>query len=247
MGSLSGRVAIVTGASRGLGREIAAALVDHGARVALLARPSRALDEAAARLGEATLACACDVRSPDEVRESVARAASHFGRLDILINNAAACLPNQVETASDGDVRAEVETNVMGPIWCVRAAIPHLRAAGGGEIVNVSSESVNAPVPWMTIYAATKAALEAFSDGLRTEVRDCGIRVTILRSGAMATSIVDQWSAVQKEAFFAAYAQSERQAATGGHIDPAVTADAIIGLLQLPGEANIRLVELTGR
>jgi NAD(P)-dependent dehydrogenase (short-subunit alcohol dehydrogenase family) len=245
--SLAGRVAIVTGASRGLGRAIAEALIGEGVRVALFARPSASLDETAAALGESALACPCDIRSSDAVNAAVAKAAAHFGRIDILINNAAACLVNIIESVPDADVRAEIETNLMAPIWCSRAAIPHLRAAGHGDIINISSASVVAPTQFMTTYAATKAALECFSNGLRAELRDYGIRVTILRSGAMTTSVVDSWSEEQKKLFFDAYADSSAQSETGIMIDPAITAGSIVRLLRLPPEASVRLIEVTGR
>jgi NAD(P)-dependent dehydrogenase (short-subunit alcohol dehydrogenase family) len=242
-----GRVAVVTGASRGLGRALVSALVDEGVRVALFARPGASLDETAATFGDAVLPCPCDIRSPEAVNAGFARVVTHFGRLDILVNNAAACLVNRIESVPDSDVRAEIETNLMAPIWCVRAAIPHLRAAGGGEIVNVSSESVKSPVPFMTTYAATKAGIETFSEGLRIELKSDNIRVTVLRSGSMATSIVESWSETQKADFFGAYAESDRQANAGRAIDPAVTAAAIIDVLRLPAEASIRIIELGGR
>jgi NAD(P)-dependent dehydrogenase (short-subunit alcohol dehydrogenase family) len=245
--SLRGRVAIVTGASRGLGRACVKALVAQGVRVALFARPSASLDETAAQFGASVLSCPCDIRSPDAVNVAVARAAAHFGRIDILVNNAAACLVNLVESVPDADVYAEVETNLLAPIWCIRASLPHLRASAQGEIINISSGSVKAPTQFMTTYAATKAALETLSDGLRGELKDYGIRVTVLRSGAMATSIVDSWSETQKKLFFDAYLSSPTQEETGQNIDPSVTAEAIVNVLRLPSEANIRLIEVTGR
>lgn len=244
--SLEGRVAIVTGASRGLGRALAGALVKAGSQVALLARPGPSLDEAAHALGSSALACACDIRSPEAVSEAVARTAAHFGRIDALINNAAACMVNVIESIPDEDVRAEIETNVLAPIWCSRAVIPHMRAAGGGDIVNISSASVAAPTQFMTTYAATKAALECFSTGLRNELRPDGIRVTVVRSGAMATSIVESWSERQKKMFFDSYAASSAQADIGGMIDPSITAERIVQLLQLPREATSRLVDISG-
>lgn len=245
--SIAGRVAVVTGASRGLGRAIVAALVADGAQVALLARPSRSLDETATSFGDAVLACPCDIRSAAAVHGAIEQAVRRFSRLDILVNNAAACLVNKIESVPDEDVRTEIETNFMAPIWCSRAVIPHMKAAGGGDIVNISSESVNAVVPYMTNYAATKAALETFSFGLRDELRPYGVRVTVLRSGAMETSIVDQWSEAQKQAFFSAFQDSPRQAQTGRSIDPAITARALLNILKLPAEASMRLVELGGK
>ena len=243
---LKGQVAVVTGASRGLGRALVQALTEHGVRVIMLARPSSALNKAAEELGDLALACACDVRSSEDVTAAIRHGAERFGRIDILINNAAACLVNKIESVSDADVRAEIDTNLLGPIWCVRAVVPYMRQAGRGEIINISSESVNAPVPFMTTYAASKAALETFSVGLRNELRSYGVRVTVARSGTMQTSITDQWSESQKQDFFSSYANSPRRQESGGSIDPRVMALTIINILKLPPEASVRLVELGG-
>ncbi len=245
--SLNGQVAVVTGASRGLGRALSRALIDNGVRVVMLARASDALNEAGMEFGESALACACDVRSSEAVSAAIRLGAARFGRIDILINNAAACLVNKIESVSDADARTEIDTNLLGAIWCVRAVIPFMRLAGRGQIINVSSESVNAPVPFMTVYAASKAALEAFSAGIRSELRPYGIRVTVARSGAMKTSITDQWSASQKQEFFSSYANSTRREETGASIDPRILALSIIEILRLPPEASMRLVELVGR
>lgn len=245
--SLEGRVAVVTGASRGLGRALVREMVANGVRVVMLARPSAALDQAVADFGKSALGCACDVRSSESVDAAVARGVAHFGQINILVNNAAACLVDNIESVSDADVRTQIETNLLGAIWCARSVIPHLRRGGGGDIVSISSESVNTPVPFMTTYAASKAALEAFCTGLRAELRPYGVRVTVVRSGAMQTSITDQWSPSQKEAFFSAYASSARQAETGANIDPGITARAVVDILKLPPDASARLIEVGGR
>jgi meso-butanediol dehydrogenase/(S,S)-butanediol dehydrogenase/diacetyl reductase len=237
---------VVTGASRGLGRALVETLTASGVRVVMLARSSKSLDQAALDFGQRVLACPCDVRSSEAVNSAVTRGADHFGRIDFLINNAAACLVNKIESVPDAEVRAEFETNVLGAIWCIRAVIPFMRRAGRGDIVNVSSESVNAPVPFMTTYAASKAALETLSAGLRSELRADNVRITIVRSGSMQTSITDQWSEVQKQVFFSAYADSARRDDAGGNIDPCITARAIVDILKLPPQASTRLIELGG-
>lgn len=244
---LKGQVAVVTGASRGLGRALVHALTENGVRVIMLARPSNELSQAADEFGDSALACPCDVRSSEDVTVAIRRGAERFGRVDILVNNAAACLVNKIESVSDADVRAEIDTNFLGAIWCVRAVVPYMRQAGRGEIINISSESVNAPVPFMTTYAASKAALETFSAGLRNELREYGVRVTVARSGAMQTTITNQWSDSQKKDFFSSYANSPRREEAGGSIDPRIMALAIVNILKLPPEASMRLVELGGR
>ena len=101
------------------------------------------------------------------MRRAFADVASRLGAPDILVNNAAICLLHRIEEMTDADAQREVATNLMGPLWCARAAIPHMRAAGRGDIVNISSESVRLPFPYLSLYAATKAGLETLSEGLR--------------------------------------------------------------------------------
>jgi len=166
--TLRGKVAIVTGASRGLGRAFVDALVEHGAVVACLARPSAELDELARHHGDAVAPFPCDVSDASQIDRAVAGAVERFGRLDVLVNNAAIFHPFLVEEATAAQVEAHIGVNLFGPIWLARAAIPHLRATKG-QVVSISSESVRMPFPFLTVYAATKAALEVLSAGLRDE------------------------------------------------------------------------------
>ncbi|MDB5985179.1 MAG: short-chain dehydrogenase/reductase [Nevskia sp.] len=248
MGALSGKVAIVTGASKGMGRSMARTLVDAGAKLALLARPSAELQHAAQELGAAALAVPCDVADPDQVRKAFRQVIDAFGQLDILVNNAAICEPHLVEKSSDQQIRNEIAINLIGPIFCAREAIPYLRAGTGSNIVNVSTESVRLPFPYLAIYAASKGGLETFSAGLRGELRADRIRVTTLRVGNVGgTSIIDSWSDQIKAEYFPVVQQSGHLALTGGFAKPESVARALLDILLLPDDLNVDLIEVRSR
>lgn len=183
MGALDGKIAVVTGASAGSGVGIAARFAEEGASVCLLARDGERLERVSSELAGDTTPIVCDVGDPASVTAAFGRIAETFGRVDILINNAAVYRPCRVERLSDFDIQQQTATNFLGPVYTARAAIPLLRAAGGGDIVNTSSESTLHPFPMLSIYVATKAALEAFSTVLADEVADDDIRVTTLVQG----------------------------------------------------------------
>lgn len=241
---LAGRVIAITGASRGMGRVFARRLSAEGARVALIARPSFALDEAAGEL-PGSLKVPCDLARPAEIRTAFVAIASQAGKLDALINNAAICLLHRIEEATDDEIEREAATNLSGPALCIREAIPLLRQAGGGDIVNITSESVRLPFPYLTFYAATKAGLETLSAGLRAELRSDHIRVTILRSGHVSGgSIGATWEPGRAADFVDAITRSGHKAFAGEAIAPETTAGMLVELLCLPREANIDLMEL---
>ncbi len=193
MSALAGRVALVTGASRGTGLSISRALAAEGVRVGLLARPSAPLDAAARELGEAGLALPADLSEPAEVAAAFATLERHFGRLDVLVNNAAISRPHRICDVTDEQLRLEIGTNLLGPIYTTRAAVRLLRRSERPHIINVSSESVGDPFPFLLVYTATKAALENLTHGLAHELRPDGIRTTVLRIGQTATTIKDDW------------------------------------------------------
>jgi NAD(P)-dependent dehydrogenase (short-subunit alcohol dehydrogenase family) len=184
MGLLDGKIAAVTGATSGSGRAIALRFAGEGATVVLLARGEDRLKAMESEVGEPTVGLTTDIGDPDSVRAAFDVIRDRFGRLDILINNAAVYRPCPVEQLSDLDILTQVRTNFLGPMYTSRAAIPLLKAAGGGDIVNTSSESTLDPYPMLSVYVSTKAALEAFSQVLRSEVEPDGIRVTTLVQGS---------------------------------------------------------------
>jgi NAD(P)-dependent dehydrogenase (short-subunit alcohol dehydrogenase family) len=248
---LQGRLALVTGASRGLGRVIARAFVEQGGTVILTARDGRAVQETAASLGERALGIQADVGDPAQVADLFGEIRTRFGKLDILINNAALGIPSRIGDLTDADLQAQMKCNLYGPIQCIRAAVPLMREAGGGEIVSVSSESVNMPFPMLAVYAATKAGLEALSRGLRSELALEHIRVSILRAGMIAdTSFGDGWTAAQKQTAYEVWGKTGHLAmvaATGVGIQPSTIADAIVDMVTLPASGQIDLLELRAR
>ena len=243
MAALAGKVAVVTGASKGMGSHFVDALVAAGARVACLARASAELDAVVARHGDNAMGYACDVSSVTAVDAAIAEAAAHFGSIDILINNAAIFHPFLLEEGTPEQVERHVGVNLLGPIWCIRACIPHLRASKG-QIVTVSSESVRMPFPFLTVYAATKAAVETLSQGLRDELREHDIRVSVLRSGSVAGGTGSAtWDRKIAKRFFETIQRTGHAAFTGDHTQPQTMAATLIAILSLPRDVNIDLIE----
>lgn len=244
MEQLAGKVAIVTGASKGMGRHFVAALVGAGARVAALARPSAELDSLAGEHGDKVLALPCDVTDSAAVNAAIEAAAAHFGRIDVLVNNAAVYHPFAFESGSDAIIRQHLEVNVLGVAWPIRAAIPHLRQTQG-QIVSISSESVEMPFPMLALYAATKAAVETLSEGLRAELRSDGIRVSVLRSGSVSGGSGGlAWSEETRQAFFKKIVETGHAAMSGAPATPESMASALVAVLALPRDVSVDLIEL---
>jgi NAD(P)-dependent dehydrogenase (short-subunit alcohol dehydrogenase family) len=241
---LAGKVGIVTGASRGMGRHFVAALVAAGARVGCLARESDELASLATEFGEKVMLLAGSVTDAALVNGHVAVVVARFGKLDFLVNNAAIFHPFRLEDASDAQVEQHIAINLIGPAWCMRAAIPHLRRTKG-NLVAISSESVRMPYPFLGIYAATKAGLETLTAAMRDELRADGIRVTTLRSGAVAGGSGDKdWDPLVRDAFFGTSARTGHAAFAGTPADPASMARALVDLLALPPDINVDLIEI---
>ncbi|AYJ85134.1 SDR family oxidoreductase (plasmid) [Sphingomonas paeninsulae] len=243
MTALAGKVAIVTGASKGMGRHFVDALVAAGARVACLARASAELDAVVARHGDKVAGFPCDVSSVTAVDAAISAVAAHFGSIDILVNNAAIFFPFLLEEAKPEQVERHIGVNLLGPIWCIRAAIPHLRKSKG-QIVTISSESVRMPFPYLTIYAATKAAVETLSQGLRDELREHDIRVSVLRSGSVAGGTGGaEWDPEVAQRFFETIKRTGHAAFTGDYTEPQTMAATLVAVLSLPADVNIDLIE----
>jgi len=178
-----GKKIVITGAGAGLGRALAMRFAGEGDTVILLGRTLAKVEALAAEIGGDAMAVPCDVSSADSVREAFAAIAAVHPKIDVLINNAAVYEPFTVAEASDWQIDSIITTNLSGPIYCCRAAIPMMDP--GATIINVGSESVDLPFVMLSLYQATKAGLEQFSKRLEAELEDSGIRVTLVRAGSM--------------------------------------------------------------
>lgn len=230
---LNGKVAIVTGGSKGIGRGIAEALVRKGINVVISARQRNEIDKAVQELNTlregSTTGIVADVCNYAQVQALFERAVSLFGGVDILVNNAGIGVFGLVEEMAVEDFRAVIETNVFGVFHCCRLAIPLMRARGGGYIINISSlAGVNAH-PKMAAYNASKFGLNGFSEALMQEVRHDGIKVSYIMPGSVNTE-------------FGGDSPSDEKA---WQLTPADIAKVVIDLLQhdersLPSRVEIR-------
>ncbi|WP_433519639.1 SDR family NAD(P)-dependent oxidoreductase [Nonomuraea sp. CA-143628] len=181
------KIWFVTGSSRGLGRSFVEAALSRGDKVAATARNAASLDGLVAAHGDAVLPLELDVTDKAAVFESVKRAKEHFGRLDVIVNNAGHGLFGAVEELTEQLLRDQLETNLFGPLWVVQAALPHLREQGAGHIIQISSVGGLTSMPLGGGYHASKWALEGLSESLAQEVVGFGIKVTIIEPGGYAT------------------------------------------------------------
>jgi NADP-dependent 3-hydroxy acid dehydrogenase YdfG len=241
----TGKVAVVTGASGGLGLRICEAFVREGMAVAMLSRSAPSLGAAAGEIGAAATAFPTDIADPVQVRSTFAAITQRLGGVDVLVNNAAVGFLQSIEESEDLLLHQEVGTNLLGSIYCMRSAIPLMRARGGGHIVNITSESSRMPYPFLSVYAATKAALETLSTGLRSELRGENIRVSVLRSGRMTESGFNRhWPEDRRAKYHERVTAQGHYAQSGEPISPHIAAQAIADLIRMPANANVDFLEL---
>jgi meso-butanediol dehydrogenase/(S,S)-butanediol dehydrogenase/diacetyl reductase len=174
---------VITGAGAGLGLHLARRFASEGDAVVLLGRTFAKVKAAADAIGSAALAVECDVGSPDSVRAAFAAIATKHATIDVLINNAAVYEPSLVRDLTDAQIMDPLLTNLAGPVYTCRAAIPMM--GKGALIINISSESVGLPFGMMSMYQASKAGLERFTQALGKELEEEMIRVTLVRAGQM--------------------------------------------------------------
>ena len=233
MQSIRGQVALVTGGSRGIGLAIARALVAEGVQVAVTGRSAAHLStarntiEAAGPGGVETLKA--DVRRYDEVQRAIDATVARFGGLDILINNAGIGIFVDVASMTPAQWTELIETNLTGVFNACHAALPHMRARGGGFIINISSLAGQSPFKDGAAYCASKAGLNAFSEALMQEVRYDNIRVSYVMPGSVAT----------------AFSSGDEQKGADWKIAPEDVGEVVVNLLRhdprsLPSRVELR-------
>jgi len=233
---LAGRVALVTGASSGIGDATARALADAGAKVAIAARRHERLDVLARELGGSgaeVLVLAADLAREEENRRIVVETEAHFGRLDILVNNAGVMLLSPVDGSNPEDWRRMLELNVLAPMVSSQAALPGMRARGGGHIVSISSTAGRIANPNAAGYSASKFGVVAFSESLRREVYKDNIRVTVIEPGIVETELREHIPHAGTKQALDAWAAGMRQ------LQPEDVANAVLYCVTQPSHVNV--------
>ncbi|WP_091104930.1 SDR family NAD(P)-dependent oxidoreductase [Nonomuraea pusilla] len=181
------KVWFVTGSSRGLGRDFVEAALSRGDKVAATARNAAHLEDLVTAYGDAVLPLALDVTDKAAVFEGVKRAKEHFGRLDVIVNNAGYAQIGAIEELTERQLRDQLETNLFGAVWVIQAALPYLREQGAGHVIQLSSAAGLIAMPLGGAYQASKWALEALNETLAQEVAEFGIKVTVVEPAGFAT------------------------------------------------------------
>ncbi len=184
---MSEKVWFITGTSRGFGRVWAEAALNRGDKVAATARTLESIADLKEKYGANVLTLELDVTRPAQAKSAVTHAHAHFGRLDVVLNNVGYPLIGTIEEASAEDVRALYETNIIGTLSVIQAALPLLREQGRGHILGISSTLGHVTMPLIGYYCSSKWAFEAIHESLAMEVKPFGIKVTIIEPGAYAT------------------------------------------------------------
>ncbi len=231
---MSNKVWFITGASRGFGRIWAEAALERGDLVAATSRKLADVASLSERFGDRVLPLALDVTDTEQVKQAVAAAHAHFGRLDVVLNNAGYSLVGTIEEVREEDVRSLFDTNLLGTLRVIQAALPILREQGSGHIVGVSSVLGLIGVPMLGLYSASKWAFESMHEALAAEVKPFGVKVTILEPGAYATEFGSAASvkvASGLEPYAALRQQIVSMISNMDQGDPRATPDAILAVV----------------
>ena len=233
---LSGKVALVTGASSGIGAATALALAEAGADVAVAARRVDRLAGLVAKIeaaGGRALALPGDMAVEADALAVVAATVEKLGRIDILINSAGIMGSGGIEGANLEHYRQVMDINLMGTVYTCQAALPHMLAQGGGDIINISSLAGRKGGPATSSYSASKHALNSMTDGLRQEVGGRNIRVSILMPGATRTEVGDSIPDPNWRAAIQSHVSKD------GVVEPEETAAVVVFMLAMPRNVNI--------
>ncbi len=237
------KVIVITGASKGIGLATAQALAKRGARLALLAREPARLEAAAAQIGGA-FAIPTDVCDKAAVERAFEAVVKRWGRIDGVVNNVGFQYARRIEVTPEQELRKLVDLNFISAVFVCQAAIPHLRKAGGGRIVNVSSASVRHDNEFahLGVYSASKAALDHLTHELRQEVKADGIMVTLFSPGAVATNSIENFDpAAVAEAM---QAWLEKGPKFDGALQPEVVGAALANCFEFPPGVAVEFMEL---
>ena len=233
---LAGRTAVVTGASRGIGLEVARLLVSDGVRVALIARNHDTLRAVAETLGSQATPIVCDVSRADAVSDAASRITSLFGATpDILVNNAGAFALASIDTVEPSAFDGVIDTNVSAPLHFVRAFLPGMRERGTGHIVTIGSLADRMVLPGNAAYAASKHAVRALHEVLRLETRASGVRATLISPGPVDTALWDEIDPDNREGF----------TPRSMMLRPRAVAEAVRYALTQPADVNIDELRLS--
>lgn len=233
---LSGKVALVTGASSGIGEAAALALAEAGVAVALSARRADRLEALVTRIEEAggrALALPGDVSVESEATKAVTDTIAHLGRIDILVNSAGVIQAGGVESLSLDEWRRVIDINLLGTLYTCKAAIGPMKAQGAGDIINISSTSGRRAAGGFGPYSTSKFGVTGLSEGLRQEVGAAGIRVSIVEPGATTTEVAD---GITDPAMRAAM---EQHVSKDGAMKPSDIASAIVFIASQPPRVNV--------
>jgi len=229
---LDGKTAIVTGGSKGIGKAIAESLIRSRVNVVISARNAGELELALTELndldGGQAIGFPCDVRDYSQVKALVSKATQAFHRVDIMVNNAGIGIFSSVEEMSPEEFRSVIETNLFGVYYCCHEAIPIMKKAGGGYIINISSLAGANAHPRMAAYNASKFGLNGFSEALMQEVRHDNIKVTYIMPGSVNTH----------------FGGDEPSSEQSWQLQPADVAQVVMDLLSFPDRSLPSRVEL---
>ena len=228
MPNLTGKVAIVTGSTKGIGRAIAERMINEGANVVITSRTAEDVERVAEHLGENAVGIPCDVADPGSCEELIEKTVEHFGQLDVLVNNAGVGIFKPISEMTVDEWRRQVDINLGGVFYCSKAALPHLSATGDGYIINIGSLASRNTFARGTGYNASKFGLLGMTEAMMLDVRYDDVRVSIVMPGSVNTPFNDNETSPER----------------GWKLEADDCALAVMQLLEYPKEAHVSRIEM---